>query len=261
MTNKHVVANASLVRIRLIASVDNEMTAPKLGEFRMMNSFNPAVDFVGHPDDEMDVCVCAAAYGVNELKTTAEPAYYRSISAKSAYNEDSVDAVEAITFIGYPIGLYDQRNYLPIVRRGHTATPPAVDYNGKPMFLVDASVFPGSSGSPVLIAEKGAYVDYATGLQFGERHMFMGILAAVYQRDVPVLTIPTRMQSVVKDTVDIGIVYKARVINETVDVVLAKHGLQRAGSALEQPVIANAQSEQDALRDEDGPKAATPVSE
>jgi hypothetical protein len=36
-------------------------------------------------------------------------------------------------------------------RRGMTATPPQLDYCGRPTFLIDASVFGGSSGSPVFL--------------------------------------------------------------------------------------------------------------
>jgi hypothetical protein len=44
--------------------------------------------------------------------------------------------------------------YAPIARRGWTATPVALDYSGKPMFLVDAPVFVGSSGSPVFVLDE-----------------------------------------------------------------------------------------------------------
>jgi V8-like Glu-specific endopeptidase len=62
---------------------------------------------------------------------------------------DDLDAIERIIFVGYPNGMYDRKNYTPILRQGITATPFHLDYDGLPAFLIDASVFPGSSGSPV----------------------------------------------------------------------------------------------------------------
>lgn len=59
--------------------------------------------------------------------------------------------------IGYPNGLWDSQNNLPIIRRGITATSVKKDYNGKKEFLIDAAVFPGSSGSPVFIFNEGSY--------------------------------------------------------------------------------------------------------
>jgi len=43
--------------------------------------------------------------------------------------------------IGYPSGLWDTKNNLPIVRKGITATTPYFDYNGKREFLVDIAAF------------------------------------------------------------------------------------------------------------------------
>ena len=65
-----------------------------------------------------------------------------------------LNAVEEIMMIGYPNGLWDAKNNLPIVRRGITGTPAFVDYNDKPEFVIDAACFPGSSGSPVFIVNQ-----------------------------------------------------------------------------------------------------------
>ena len=40
---------------------------------------------------------------------------------------------------------------MPILRRGTTATPIALNFEGRPEFLIDAAVYPGSSGSPVFV--------------------------------------------------------------------------------------------------------------
>lgn len=61
--------------------------------------------------------------------------------------------MESVEFIGYPEGLYDSVNCLPIARRGMMATLGYIDYEGKPEFLIDATVLTGSSGSPVFMAQ------------------------------------------------------------------------------------------------------------
>jgi len=50
---------------------------------------------------------------------------------------------------GYPNGVSDEVNNLPVVRKGITATPMFADYNGKPEFLIDCAIYEGSSGSPI----------------------------------------------------------------------------------------------------------------
>jgi hypothetical protein len=93
-----------------------------------------------------------------------------------------LDAVEEVLFIGYPCGIWDARNLLPIVRRGITATPIYIDFSGRKQFLIDASVFPGSSGSPVFIYNAGIYWDKKSGSTVvGHRLFFLGILSEVFQ--------------------------------------------------------------------------------
>ncbi|MFT3756084.1 MAG: hypothetical protein QM769_09065 [Pseudoxanthomonas sp.] len=65
-----------------------------------------------------------------------------------------LDAAESVTFISYPNGVWDSKNLLPVARRGTTASPIEVDFEGTPRFLIDASVFGGSSGSPAFILNR-----------------------------------------------------------------------------------------------------------
>ena len=111
----------------------------------------------------------------------------------------SVDAVEEIIMIGYPNGLWDSTNNMPIVRRGITATNISFDYNGKKEFLIDAACFPGSSGSPVLICNVGAYRDKQGNLNLGSsRVLFVGVLYAGPQLtvtgDIRIVSVPDSQQ-------------------------------------------------------------------
>jgi len=231
VTNKHVIEGAETARLRFVACEDDTMSAPLLGQAHHIDIQAPGTLFTGHPTGDVDVAVLPISPGVSRLKEHGQFVFFRAVTSAVSMDDASVqtlDAMEEVTFLGYPNGLYDQVNFLPIARRGHTATPPAVDYGGQPVFLVDASVFPGSSGSPVFLAQTGTYSIRNTGAYVGQRVMLLGVLAAVYQRTVPVLQVPTATASFVRDAIDIGIVYKARTINEAVDVALAPHGLKRS---------------------------------
>ena len=67
--------------------------------------------------------------------------------------------MEEIVMIGYPSGIWDSVNNLPVIRRGITATHPAISWNGKTEVLTDIASFPGSSGSPLLLANLSGYTD------------------------------------------------------------------------------------------------------
>ena len=143
---------------------------------------------------------------------------------------EDIDAVEDIVFVGYPNDIYDRRNLLPVVRRGITATPVSIDFEGKPAFLIDASIFPGSSGSPVFLCNIGSYSPKGKGLIAGSRIFFLGVVASVFIRKdfntIELIEIPTGKIPVVATTqrLDLGIVYKSIVIKELIEEFLKTRG-------------------------------------
>ena len=86
-----------------------------------------------------------------------------------------ISSIEDILMIGYPDGMSDSKNNLPIVRRGITATDYKIDYEGEKEFLIDASIFKGSSGSPILICNIGSFNNADGELCLGNRIIFLGI--------------------------------------------------------------------------------------
>jgi len=94
---------------------------------------------------------------------------------------DELSALEEVTFIGYPNGIYDSANKNALIRKGITSTPVWNNYLGKPNFLIDASVFPGSSGSPVFIFNQGSYPS-SGGITIGSRLLFVGVLESTLLR-------------------------------------------------------------------------------
>jgi hypothetical protein len=62
----------------------------------------------------------------------------------------NVECTDDVIVIGFPRGFYDQTNYFPIVKKGMISTAWGANFEGEPFFLIDAKLFPGSSGSAVL---------------------------------------------------------------------------------------------------------------
>jgi hypothetical protein len=61
-----------------------------------------------------------------------------------------VQVADDVIIIGYPGGFYDTHNLFPIVKSGIIASRWGMYFKNKPVFLIDAKLFPGSSGSIVL---------------------------------------------------------------------------------------------------------------
>lgn len=192
ITNKHVIAGADQVIPHLIAtSLSN---TPALGSGLTLTC-SPS-QFTGHPDPGIDVTMIGIEGAMQQLAEDSIPAFFRSVSPSMCATKtmlEDYEPIEAVTFIGYPSGLYDPASLLPIVRQGYAATAMTIDDEAKPVFLIDASVFPGSSGSPVFLVPRPSAPDKRGNTTSGgpaEPPMLLGIVAAVHQRQVPVILAP-----------------------------------------------------------------------
>jgi hypothetical protein len=226
VTNKHVVrgvTDGSFIVPR--AKIKSENKTPILGQ-GIRISFSEA-NFIGHPDESVDVAAMNVSGVFTELEAKGDFIYWKNIQESNAPTKEIVDKfigpVEEIIFVGYPSGIWDTKNILPIVRQGATATPYYVDFEGKKQFLIDASVFPGSSGSPVFFYYAGSHADKEGNLYAGSRVHFLGIIASVFFRnergELLAEEIPTqqKLYSEVRQMIDLGVVFKDTTIVETVD--------------------------------------------
>lgn len=85
-----------------------------------------------------------------------------------------------IFIMGYPLGFHDAPNNLPIFRNAMIASTYGVPFQGKPMFLTDANLHRGTSGSPVITKPKSAWVDDKgnTNLVTGTVYYLLGVHSA-----------------------------------------------------------------------------------
>lgn len=233
VTNKHVLSGASEVTVRMVRA-DNQKPALGAGTQITVQKFSDEV-WTGHSDPRVDVAVMPLSTILEEMARAGAPAFFRSVGPPlllTRGGERQLDAMEEVVFIGYPSGLFDTHNLTPIARRGLTATPVGIDYQGVPAFLIDASVFPGSSGSPVFVFDRGMYQERGGGTVVGSRLLCVGVLAAVHVRQVEgnIVDLPARRVAVMDQPLNLGIVYKAETIEACVDVILNRAGLERLPS-------------------------------
>jgi S1-C subfamily serine protease len=202
ISNHHVLAGG---RRAFIEFVQRDGDKPDRGKRTRVEI--PGELLLKHSDSANDLAAVPIGGVISQLEQSGRPIFFRSISPSLVPARDVIDnlpALEEVTFIGYPSGLYDQHNATPLIRRGITATPVWNDFQGEAAFLIDAGVFPGSSGSPVLILNQGAFATN-TGLTVGNRLLLLGVLSQAMLRK------ETNLQNVF---LGIGKVIKAERVKE-----------------------------------------------
>jgi hypothetical protein len=140
-------------------------------------------------------------------------------------HEASIGIGTQIYLLGYPSGIYDEENVSPILRVGIISTEPDRDfffnwelrdrYNGLPAkvpgFLIDANVFPGSSGSMVI-----RRTNITPGFSPGGKAAVPYVLGIV-SMSIPIDDLGGTQR------MGLGVVYDADCIKETIDLLVGRN--------------------------------------
>jgi hypothetical protein len=158
ITNKHVFQGAVECAFH-VTLADETGNSLKKHERIVISGFTEKT-WIGHPDNDVDLAVLPIQPLLVHMRGLNWRPFYIDLMPDlipSAEEFAKLSPLEDITMIGYPNGIWDDVNNLPVVRRGITATGCNNNYRGRTEFLIDAAVFPGSSGSPVFIYNQGSY--------------------------------------------------------------------------------------------------------
>lgn len=200
ISNKHVFRNP---QGRLVISLNRkkEDGTPELGNIRIFDQVGFEGGYFPHPDPAVDLA-CVNVSGI-----THTDAFFQCLhdSFLQPIDYEKVVPSSDVIFVGYPEGLYDPVNNLPLIRKGSIASIPNVDFNGKGQIIIDAQIFPGSSGSPVFVA-------------WNNQYSLLGVVSDTMLRDSQLEILQTNMPPVgVKQILGLGIVAKQRHVQELID--------------------------------------------
>lgn len=201
VTNKHVVENTITGKFLFHEATDASGDTPSgiTAAVTIEDGFADA--WIPHPATDVDLCFMPV-FGISKaMADNGRQLFYRSLRADdvpSASALEELRGIEDVTMIGYPCGLWDDVHNMPIARRGITASHPALRFRGQPIGVADIAAFPGSSGSPVVILNEGAYTSQ-TGLVLGHRILLLGVMFAwapyTAQSEVEIIDIPTEQDT------------------------------------------------------------------
>lgn len=209
VTNRHVLEGARSITVRTVAAGPDGN--PNLGVRSCGTILTQDVQWVAHPNPDVDVAVIAWAPFVESMKETFSSPCTVHFNPAGAYGLGSttyVPAIAEVFFVGFPAGIYDDGNEIPVARRGITATPVYGDYATLPAFLMDGPIMKGSSGSPVFFASDIPDLSNGSFVSTGTRFAFLGVVSSFKRSD--------DWGPDAERGTDLGVVFNAIAISETV---------------------------------------------
>jgi hypothetical protein len=217
VTNKHVVSGA--LRGQFNLTLRDGEGGPRIGQHLRIELDQFEQRWIGHPDPDVDLAIMPIAPLLTEAQKQGRSFFFISLD-KSLIGTPSeledLSALEDIVMIGYPNGIWDAVNNMPVIRRGVTATHANLPYEGKQEFMIDAACFPGSSGSPVFLYNAGGWIDRKGNIMMGGiRVKLLGVLYAGPQHtatgEIQIVNVPTADKPVAISRIpnNLGVVIKA----------------------------------------------------
>ncbi|GAB1514833.1 trypsin-like peptidase domain-containing protein [Actinophytocola sp. KF-1] len=230
VTARHVISEAATGSIRFMVS--DGSGGPRLGQAITRQYADFKNHWYQHPDSEVDIAVKSA---LNELLPPAgsedDAPFFRLVDSSLCPTQeqvDTLDLLEEVTFVGYPAGLYDTANYTPVMMQGVAATPIEIDWHHRPVFLINAPVVSGLSGSPVFTIGDGMFRERGGVRVIGNRVLFLGVLTGGYQVSETGTMTSGDAQSTFSfmNKLSLGAVHKWTAVADTIDRFL--HDLDKA---------------------------------
>jgi len=230
ISNKHVFAGSKGFVVNFHRRNPNA-DEPNLGHTLRFQANTFGDGYYAHSNPNVDLACVNLSSTFAELHTII---YYKWLDKNlfATFAEPELDAGQRVIFVGYPDNRYDQKHNLPILRSGVIASHPKVDFNGESQFIIDAQVFPGSSGSPVFLNVKEAQFNHGIiQVGGGTPHLLLGVVSSTMIRNNVVDFMPTQLTPITQEVIGLGLVFKTSAVIELVEQAVDSYLKTRTASS------------------------------
>lgn len=195
ISNRHVLRDGQgVMTVRLNRKKDDG--TPDYGNVQPFCYEGFSEFCIEHPDQNVDL----ACVDVSEFTHTGAYVSCLNDSFLTPVDYEKVALGSDVLFVGFPNDRYDIVNNLPLVRKGTLASLPNLDFNGRGEIVIDAQVFPGSSGSPVFI-------------EWDRTYKLLGVISGTFERSAATEV----SEGEIFPTLGLGVVVKQRHVRELID--------------------------------------------
>lgn len=228
ITNKHVLPPPGApkqIRIRVVVGTGDK-AAVQLVEIPVVGADGKYLSSVRlHPNAGFDVAAVDVTETIVKRGIQGSWLPLDLLSTPERLKNENITIGDEVFLLGYPNAIFDARNVSPILRTGVIATVPSEGYAfndalrrefGLPDridgFLVDANVFPGSSGSVVILKQQPTTIGPGGGTVVSAAKKTPYVLGIV-SGSIPIT------DAVLKSTqrMGLGVVYSAEAIRTVVE--------------------------------------------
>lgn len=211
-TNRHVFENLPKVYLRF-----NPTSSEPAREYLLsLSDRNGAKLWFPHPKAEVDVAVIPI--NIKLLKEHAmQVSYFRSASDVAnvdKLNELGVTEGDFVYTLGFPMGLVGGERNVVIVRSGSIARIRDVLVRANQEYLIDAFIFPGNSGGPVISKPEALAIE---GTKSQDAAYLIGIIKSyVSYRDVAVSLQSKRERIIFEENSGLAAVHPIDFVQEAI---------------------------------------------
>lgn len=225
VTNRHVLANHAEVAVRL-----NPVKATDpVKEIKIALKDEKANDlWISHPNPLIDIAV--VHLNPQWLREQALQSSFfandKNAADKAKLRDVGMSAGDGVFVLGFPMGLTGpgQRSYV-IARRGAIARISDLLDGAATTFLIDAFVFPGNSGGPVVSAPNANVIQ---GTKAQDRSYLIGVVRAYLPyTDIAVSQQTGQLRMLAQENSGLAEVIPIDYVNETIEAAMAAEAKRR----------------------------------
>ncbi len=223
VTNRHVIEGVNSLKARFNRPIGSESKVYEVP----LTATNGFPIWTVHPDDNCDVAVVGLSYSILQADGIDVNFFHstpnQTLSLEMA-KDIQVSEGDGVFVLGFPLGeAGEERNYV-IVRQGIIARIRDWLGGNSRIILVDASVFPGNSGGPVVLKPELAAIE---GTKSNNSALLVGMVSGYLPyEDVAVSAQSGKPRIVFQENSGLATVVPIDVIQETLTLAVSKTAIE-----------------------------------